>query len=65
MASSNVFVNYLVLFIAILAGLFVVNIILSLLDSPFRISIWFSLILTGLLILVQYFTYRNALKNFN
>jgi hypothetical protein len=63
MAIKNIWLNYLILFFAILGGLLVVNLILALFDSPFRISIWFSLIITGILIAVQAFAYRNAIQN--
>jgi hypothetical protein len=62
MASQNIWVNYLILFLAILGGLLAVNLILYLFDSPFRISILFSLILTAILIAVQAFSYRKATK---
>jgi hypothetical protein len=65
MAIQNIWVNYLILFVAIFGGLLFVNLILYLFDSPFRISIWFSLILTGILIAVQAFAYRNAIQNIN
>ena len=62
MASQNIWINYFILFLAFLGGLLVVNLILYLFDSPFRISILFSLILTAVLIAVQAFSYRSAMN---
>jgi hypothetical protein len=63
MASQPTWVSFLVLFIAIIGGLLFVNLLLYLFDSPFRISILFSLILTAVLVAFQYFSYKSVLSN--
>lgn len=59
MASQNTIVNFIVLFLAILGGLLFVNLILYLFDSPFRISILWSILLTAVLVSFQFFAYRS------
>jgi hypothetical protein len=63
MASQPTWVSFLVLFISIIGGLLFVNLLLYLFDSPFRISILFSLILTAVLVAFQYFSYKSVLSN--
>lgn len=58
MVFQSSFLNLLVLFVAILGALLFANLILSLFDSPYRISIIWSIILTSIIILLQ-FTYRS------
>lgn len=62
MAFQNMWLNYLILFIAIVGGLLFVNLILYLFDSPFRISVIFSLVITAVLVAAQAFAYRNAMN---
>ncbi len=45
--------NLFVLFIAIISALFFANLVLYLFDSPYRISILMSIILTTILIVAQ------------
>lgn len=58
MSSPNSFWNIFILFIAIIGALLVANLILYLFDSPYRISIIWSIILTSILIAVQLLAYR-------
>ncbi len=58
MAFQSNFLNLLILFIAIVGGLLFVNLILYLFDSPYRISVLWSIILTAVLVAIQMFAYR-------
>jgi hypothetical protein len=53
MVNQVSFWNLFVLFIAILGGLLFVNLLLYLFDSPYRISILWSIILTAIIIALQ------------
>jgi hypothetical protein len=57
MASSQAW-NLFILFIAILGALLFANFLLYLFDSPYRISIIMSLILTAIIVAIQFLVVR-------